>query len=47
MWHETESEMNKLIGSILRLDEDNCAMRIVQEHFRVHIPDYYKLEGNY
>ncbi|XP_043471803.1 chitin synthase chs-2-like [Leptopilina heterotoma] len=46
MWHETENEMNKLISSILRLDRDNCAMRVVQEHFDVRIPDYYDLEGN-
>ena len=45
MWHETEDEMNKLVSSILRLDKDNCAMRVVQDHYNLRIPDYYDLES--
>ena len=45
MWHETEEEMKKLVHSIMRLDKDNCAMRVVQDHYNVHIQDYYDLES--
>ncbi|XP_012227030.2 chitin synthase chs-2-like isoform X2 [Linepithema humile] len=44
MWHEEKSEMNHLVGSILRLDKDQCAMRITQHHYDVHIKDYYDLQ---
>lgn len=45
MWHEEKSEMNHLVGSILRLDKDQCAMRITQHHYEVRIKDYYELQS--
>ncbi|XP_011705416.1 PREDICTED: uncharacterized protein LOC105460624 isoform X2 [Wasmannia auropunctata] len=44
MWHEEKSEMNHLVGSILRLDKDQCAIRVTQKYYKVHIEDYYELE---
>lgn len=45
MWHEERNEMNHLISSILRLDKDQCAMRVTQKHYKVQIEDYYELES--
>lgn len=45
MWHEERNEMNHLISSILRLDRDQCAMRVTQKHYKVQIEDYYELES--
>lgn len=45
MWHEEKSEMNHLVGSILRLDKDQCAMCITQHHYETHIKDYYELQS--
>ncbi|XP_031773547.1 chitin synthase chs-2-like isoform X1 [Apis florea] len=44
MWHEDKEEMNKLIGSILRLDKDQCAMKVTQKYYKISINDYYELE---
>ncbi|CAK9800283.1 Chitin synthase chs-2 [Anthophora plagiata] len=44
MWHENKEEMNELIGSILRLDKDQCAMRVTQKYYKIFIKDYYELE---
>lgn len=45
MWHEEKSEMNHLVGSILRLDKDQCAIRVTQRYYEIHIEDYYELES--
>nr|XP_012141900.1 PREDICTED: uncharacterized protein LOC100879229 [Megachile rotundata] len=44
MWHEAKEEMNELIGSILRLDRDHCAMKVTQKYYKITIRDYYELE---
>ncbi|XP_018393301.1 PREDICTED: uncharacterized protein LOC108772292 [Cyphomyrmex costatus] len=44
MWHEEKSEMNHLVGSILRLDKDQCAISATQKYYKVQIEDYYELE---
>jgi len=45
MWHEEKSEMNHLVGSILRLDKDQCAIRVTQKYYKIQIEDYYELES--
>lgn len=45
MWHEERNEMNHLISSILQLDRDQCAMRVIQKHYKVQMEDYYELES--
>lgn len=45
MWHETKEEMMEFLKSIIRLDRDQCARRIVREFMKFDSPDYYKLES--
>ena len=45
MWHENKQEMSELIGSILRLDKDQCAMKVTQKYYNISIQDYYELES--
>jgi len=45
MWHEERNEMNQLVGSILRLDEDHCAISVMQKYYKIQIKDYYELES--
>lgn len=45
MWHENKQEMSELIGSILRLDKDQCAMKVTQKYYNISIKDYYELES--
>ena len=45
MWHETKEEMMEFLKSIMRMDEDQCARRIVKEYLEFDIPDYYELES--
>nr|XP_031837547.1 chitin synthase chs-2-like [Nomia melanderi] len=44
MWHENKEEMMELIGSILRLDKDQCAMKVTQKYYKIFIKDYYELD---
>ncbi|KAK4876419.1 hypothetical protein RN001_012841 [Aquatica leii] len=44
MWHETREEMMEFLKSIFRLDEDQCARRLVKEDLEFEMSDYYELE---
>ncbi|KAK3732083.1 hypothetical protein RRG08_026468 [Elysia crispata] len=44
MWHETRSEMVKLLKSIFRMDIDHSARSIAQKYYRIKDPDYYEYE---
>ncbi|KAF5272147.1 hypothetical protein FQA39_LY01229 [Lamprigera yunnana] len=44
MWHETKEEMLEFLKSIFRLDEDQCARRLVKEKLEFDMSDYYELE---
>lgn len=45
MWHETKEEMLEFLKSILRMDEDQCAHRIVRNYLRYKLPNYYEFES--
>nr|XP_022916186.1 uncharacterized protein LOC111426064 [Onthophagus taurus] len=44
MWHETKEEMITFLKSIIRMDEDQCARRIVKNYLQIEMPDYYEFE---
>ncbi|GFO49740.1 chitin synthase, partial [Plakobranchus ocellatus] len=44
MWHETRSEMVKLLKSMFRMDIDHSARSIAQKYYRIKDPDYYEYE---
>ncbi|XP_057669819.1 chitin synthase chs-2-like [Diorhabda carinulata] len=44
MWHETKEEMVEFLKSVLRMDEDQCAHRIVRSYLQYNMPDYYEYE---
>lgn len=46
MWHETKEEMMEFLKSIMRLDRDHFARRMVKEFLEFDVQDYYKLESN-
>lgn len=46
MWHETKEEMMEFLKSIMRLDEDQHARRIVRNYMGFVQQDYYELESN-
>lgn len=46
MWHETSYEMNCMLKSIFRMDEDQCARRNAQKYLKVIDPDYYEFEAH-
>ncbi|KAJ8965787.1 hypothetical protein NQ317_015736 [Molorchus minor] len=44
MWHETKEEMVEFLKSIFRMDEDQCAHRIVRNYLQFNLPSYYEFE---
>lgn len=47
MWHETKEEMVEFLKSILRMDEDQCAHRIVRNYLQYNLPNYYEFESEF
>lgn len=46
MWHETKDEMNQLLKSLFRMDEDQCARRHAMKFLQVTDVDYYEFEAH-
>ncbi|XP_031352113.1 chitin synthase chs-2-like isoform X2 [Photinus pyralis] len=44
MWHEKFEEMVEFLKSVIRLDEDQRARRLVRDELGFEMPDYYELE---
>lgn len=47
MWHETKEEMVAFLKSIIRMDEDQCAHRLVRNYLLFHKHYYYEFESKY
>lgn len=47
MWHETKEEMVEFLKSIFRMDEDQCAHRILRNYLHYNLPNYYKFESEF
>lgn len=47
MWHENKEEMMEFLKSIMRLDRDQSARKIVKKFLKYDIPNYYELESIY
>lgn len=43
--HETKDEMSQILKSLMRLDEDQCALKNAKHFFKIKIQDYYEFEG--
>ncbi|CAH1989024.1 unnamed protein product [Acanthoscelides obtectus] len=46
MWHEEKDEMVMFLKSILRMDEDQCALRMCKEFHKEAPPEYYEFEAH-
>ncbi|XP_076251773.1 chitin synthase chs-2-like [Rhynchophorus ferrugineus] len=44
MWHETREEMMEFLKTILRMDEDQAAHRIVKQYLRIPVESHYEWE---
>ncbi|KAG5866370.1 hypothetical protein JTB14_021883 [Gonioctena quinquepunctata] len=44
MWHENKEEMLVFLKSIFKLDEDQCAQKIVRNRLKFNRTDYYEIE---
>lgn len=45
MWHETREEMMEFLKSIMRMDQDQNAHKMVRKYFNKKRPDYYEFES--
>lgn len=45
MWHETREEMMEFLKSIFRLDQDQCAHRLVRTTLGFRHDNYYEIES--
>lgn len=45
MWHETTEEMMEFLKSVMRLDEDQHARKLVLEYLQKDYKGYYEFES--